>query len=223
MSRRQEIHERITAMINSSPEGMTVVACARELGISVPYAYDCYTDPTGELAAKRKRDKAAKKQGQRTRVKRTLSKTERVWRQREHNRLRYIEQCLAEGKPIPKPIGVMKEMPITLRKVWLDPKPLAQLLARQLILSDRDLVVVERRHGQQVGGSWGSIQATLLRRDTVRRFTIEQLAEKSGVDVRQIYRIRFGECQKVELGEADRLAHALGSHLTILYPPQIAA
>lgn len=47
--------------------------------------------------------------------------------------------------------------------------------------------------------------------------TFEGLARASGVPARTIYRLRHGESVRVEAGVADRLAHALGVPLAIVY------
>jgi hypothetical protein len=50
--RRHEIRLKILELQQSHPDGLSVNRCARELGISVSYAYDCYNDPDGIIKKK---------------------------------------------------------------------------------------------------------------------------------------------------------------------------
>jgi hypothetical protein len=53
--------------------------------------------------------------------------------------------------------------------------------------------------------------------DRVPKNQLGTLARRAGVSERAIYRCRSGESKRVELGVADRLILALGSHLSLIY------
>lgn len=59
--------------------------------------------------------------------------------------------------------------------------------------------------------------------DAVRRELVESwevIARRAGLDGHTIRRLRFGESERVRIDTADRLAHALGLPLALVYPDE---